>query len=209
MTTIKVPERYKRIQDNSLNYVGLMGLSVGKQDFENPAVMASYCDFMQNNFLYGLFVIADYPKKYNVMALEGYSEKRAEERRRIAGDNRRNALEKITRGYPLVKVARWKNFMTPSYEHNLEVLRRAYSEDARFQVSTNSFVREFLNSPANLQRLREDDREQVSIAKEYLLDELALLIAAPFAIHLPVCEIYPGRNELHERVQERHFSFCK
>ena len=126
MTTIMVPERYRTIRNNSKNYVALMGLSVGKQGFENHDAMVSYCDFMQNNFLYGLFVIADLPKKYNIMALDGDSEKRAEERTRIAGDNMRNALERITRDYPLIKVARWKDFMNPSYRYNLEVLKKAY-----------------------------------------------------------------------------------
>ncbi len=137
MTTIIVPERYRTIQNNSKNYVALMGLSVGKQDFENHNAMASYCDFMQSNFLYGLFVIADFPKKYNIMALDGSSEKRAEERTRIAGDNMRNALERITRDYPLVKVTRWRDFMTSSYEQNLKILREAYSNDPDFQEKCN------------------------------------------------------------------------
>ena len=38
---------------------------------------------------------------------------------------------------------------------------------------------------------------------------IALLISAPFSFPLPVCEIYPGRNEVHEQVQERKFNFCK
>src|SRR3989344_38874 len=122
--SIKVPDMYEDILNNSKNYVGLMGLSVGKQEFTNLDIMREYAQFMQNRFLYGIFLIGDYPKKYNIMALEGVSEKKAEERTRIAGDNMRNALEKITRDYPLVKVTRWRNFMTPSYEHNLEILKR-------------------------------------------------------------------------------------
>jgi tRNA-dependent cyclodipeptide synthase len=209
MIKVKVPDMYRSIQKKSRNYVGLMGLSIGKQDFENTLAMDSYCDFMQENFLYGLFVIGDFPKKYNIMALDGDSEKRAEERTRIAGDNMRNVLERITRNYPLVKVTRWRNFMTPSYEHNLGVLRKAYTRDAGFQESVNDLVRGFLHSPANLIKLRADDRTQVALAKEYLLDELALLVAAPFSIPSPVCEIYPGRNEVHEQIQARQFSFCK
>lgn len=209
MTTIRVIDRYQNILSNSKNYMGIMGLSVGKPDFENKENMASYCQFMQKHFLYGVFIIADYPKKYNIMALEGVSEKRAEERASIAGDSMRNSLEKITRDYTFVKVARWQNFMNQKYKDNLRVLESAYQSDLTFQQSSNKIVREFLNSPTNLTKWKESNQPPVSKAKDYLLDELALLISAPFSFPLPVCEIYPGRNEIHEQVQERKFPFCK
>lgn len=166
-----------------------MGLSIGKPDFQDKQTMSCYCDFMQKHFLYGIFIIADYPKKYNIMALERVSEKRAEERTRIAGDNMRNALEKVTRDYPLVKVARWKHFMNQRYEDNLKVLEKVYQTDLSFQKRCNEFVNEFLHNPANLAKWKESNQPPISKAKDYLLDELALLIAAPFSFSLPVCEI--------------------
>lgn len=209
MTTITVPEKYRNILSNSKNYVGLMGLSVGKPDFEDRETMISYSQFMQDHFLYSVFIVADYPKKYNIMALENVSEKNAEERARIAGDNMRNALEKITRDYPLVKVARWRHFMNQRYEDNLKSLERAYQLDLSFQQSTNEIVREFLSNPANLAKWKESNDPPIFKAKDYVLDEIALLVSAPFLFPLPACEIYPGRNEVHEKVQERQFSFCK
>lgn len=208
MTTIRVPERYNDILKNSKSYVGLMGLSVGKADFEDHEAMISYCDFMQKNFAYGVFIIADYPKKHNIMALEEVSERRAEERTRIAGDNMRNALEKITRDYPFVKVARWQHFMDERYRYNLKVLEQGYSSDLTFSQSCDNIVSEFLNTPSNLAKWKEKNQPPISVAKNYLLDELALLVSAPFSFPLPVCEIYPGRNEVHEDVQGRKFSFC-
>ncbi len=208
MTTIRVPERYQNILSNSKNYAGLMGLSVGKQEFTNLDIMREYAQFMQDRFLYGIFLIGDYPKKYNIMALEGVSEKKAEERTRIAGDNMRNALERITRDYPLVKVMRWKKFMDEKYSHNLQVLRASYDNDSQFRSLANEIVGNFLNLPSNRTKWKTTS-PPIAVAKEYLLDELAGLLAIPFSIPLPVCEIYPERNELHEQIQARQFPFCK
>ena len=169
---IKVPERYDAVLRNSKNYVGLMGISVGKSDFEDREIMKSYCDFMQEQFLYGVFIIADYPKKYNIMALENVPEKRAEERTRIAGNNMRNALEKITRDFPLIKVSRWKCFMNQRYRDNLEVLERAYASDLTFQESCNDIVLDFLNCNSNVNKWKEQKQPPILIAKNYLLDEL-------------------------------------
>ena len=211
MGRIKVPERYQAILDRSKGHVGFMGLSVGKVNFENPEAMKAYSEFMQNNFLYGVFVIADFPKKYNIMALDGASEKTAEQRTQIAGDNLRNALEKTTRDFPRVKVARWKHFMDSLYGDNLEVLSKAYETEEGFQQACNHLVWEFLSLPANLARRNKSASlaDCVAMSKNYVLDELALLVSAPFSFPLPVCEIYPGRNEVHEQVQERMYTFCK
>jgi len=170
--------------------------------------MASYCDFMQNNFLYGLFVIADFPKKYNIMAIDGDSEKKAEERARIAGDNMRNALERITRDYPLVKVSMWRNHMDDKYIRNIKVLQEGYAADNGFRFSANELVNKFLSLPSNRVKWKTSE-PPTDIAKNYLLDELAGLLSIPCSIQLPVCEIYPGRNEVHERVQNREFPFCR
>lgn len=208
-TKICIPSRYEHIEKNSKNYVGLMGLSVGKTDFETRHIMDAYCQFMQQHFLYGVLMVGDYPKKHNIMALDGVSEKKAEERTQVAGDSMRNALEKITRDYPLVKVARYKHFMTSIYEHNLTVLQNTYASDLLFQRSANEIANEFLNIPSNLLKWKGRKEPPVSKTKDYLLDELALLISAPFFFPLPVCEIYPGRNELQEQIQKRQFPFCK
>ena len=209
ITGIRIPERYEHVARNSKNYIGFIGLSVGKVDFETPNIMNAYCQFMQHHFLYGIFMIGDYPKKYNIMALDGGSEKKAEERPRVAGDNMRNNLEKVTRDYPFVKVARYKHFMTPLYQTNLTVLQTVYVSNLSFQRSANEIVDEFLNIPTNLTKWRGIKEPPASKVKDYLLDELALLTSAPFSFPLPVCEIYPGRNELQEQVQQRQFPFCK
>ena len=202
MTTIRVPERYKEILRNSKNYVGLMGLSVGKTDFEDKETMITYCDFIQQHFLYGVFLIGDYPKKYNIMALERVSEKYAEKRARIAGENMRNFLEKVTRDYPFIKVARWQNFMNGLYRDNLKVLEQGYNSNSPFHQECNNLVYEFLNNPSNLTKWEGRYPHPILVAKNYLLDELALLVSAPFSFSLPVCEIYPYRNEVHEDLQE-------
>ena len=209
-TKIIVPERYGEILANSKNYVGLMGLSVGKADFENPQTMTEYARFMQERFAYSLMVVADVPKRHNIMALEGVSEVKAEQRARVAGDDMRNAIEKITRDYPNVKVARWRHFAEEKYSHNLEVLQEAYRSDGEFMDECNCVVWKFLSQSMGNPRTNPNISvaDRVANAKNYLLEELALLVAIPFAFQLPVCEIYPGRNEIHERIQNREFEFC-
>ncbi len=208
-TKITVPERYKGVQAASGNYAGLMGLSVGKQQFMNPAIMEHYARFMQDRFTHSVLLVWDYPKKYNIMALDGLDEDAAEGRALMAGNQLRSNLEKVTRDFPTVKVARWRHFMTPKYQHNLQVMRRAYEEDTEFRESCKELTLDFLSLPENKAKWKDPNNPPIDIAKEYVLDELAGLIAAPFAFRLPLCEIYPGRNEPHERVQNREFEFCK
>jgi hypothetical protein len=61
--------------------------------------------------------------------------------------------------------------------------------------------------PAN--RAKWKSNPPIEIAKEFCLDELALLVSAPFSFLLPVCETYPGRNKVQEKVQGRKFPFCQ
>lgn len=208
MTNIFVPKQYREILASSSDYIGFMGLSVGKQDFMRKETMHEYGAFMQENFPFSFFVIADYPKKYNLMALEGFSERKAEERTRVAGDDLRNMLEKVTRNYPRVKVTRWGHFMNEDYLHNLGIVKNAYVQNPEFKDEVDSFAQEFLTLPTNIAKLKGDGKNQIAIAKEYVLDELAFLVAFPVNFSIPVCEIYPGRHELHEKLQEKSFSFC-
>jgi len=207
-TNIRVPERYERELAASQDYVGLMGVSVGKADFMNPAIMEQYARFMQEHFVHSVIVIADFPKKYNIMALQGVSEDTAQKRAEMAGNELRTNLERVTRDFPTVKVARWRHFMNPDYAHNLRVMREGYSQDREFRQSCDELVMDFLNIPENRARWTERTNPPLDVAKEYVLDELALLIAIPRYFRLATCEIYPGRNEVHEKLQNKKFAFC-
>lgn len=207
-TRIKIPERYSKILANSKCYVGLMGISIGKIDFMNPQIMMEYSRFMQEKFQFSLLIIGDLPKKYNIMALEGVSEKKAEEKTRAAGNDMLGMLEKITANFPLVKVSRWRNHMGERYARNLKILQESYANNDKFRASSNDLVNDFLSLPLNRVKWKTSE-PPTNIAKNYLLDELAGLLSIPFIFELPVCEIYPGRSEVHERVQNREFPFCK
>ena len=208
-TDIRVPEMYVKELAKSQDYVGLIGLSVGKAEFMNPVIMERYAQFMQDHFAYSVMIIADFPKKYNIMALRGVTEDVAEKRTEMAGNELRTNLERVTRDFPTVKVARWRQFMTPDYEHNLRVMRGAYLQESEFRNSCDGLVMDFLNIPENKARWSSQANPPLEVAKEYVLDELALFLSVPLSFRLPICEIYPGRNEVHERVQNRDFAFCR
>jgi len=199
---------YKSFSAKKKKYAGIMGLSIGKKEFMDKEIMEDYTKFMQDYFIHSVLIVADFPKKYNIMALEGVSEKAAEERSRIGGDNMRNMLEKITRDYPLVKVARWKDFMTKEYRNNLRVIHSGYEYHSGFQEGVRNLVEEFLHSSQNLARPRVLNPSR-DMLKDYVLDELAFLLAAPLSFSLPICEIYPGKNRLQEDLQSGAFPFCK
>jgi tRNA-dependent cyclodipeptide synthase len=167
--------------------------------------MRAYAEFMQEQFIHGIFIVADFPKKYNIMAFEGVSEKEAERRATIAGDGLRNGLEKITRDYPFVKVARWKHFMTSDYEHNLQILHQEFEKCVLFHDEVNTIANAFAEN--NKHRWSSSEKPSIAILKEYVLDEVAFLLAVPCSFSTPVCEVYPCEFPLQSKVKARAFPF--
>ena len=209
---IRVPERYKglleahpefkRYKDYKY-YAGLMALSIGKKDFSDLTAMQEYATFMKDHFVHSVLLIADLPKIHNIMALEGVSWNEAERRAKIAGDDMQRSLEKIVRSFPSVKVSRWADFQDIYYDFHRQAMVQeyAFNADPVFKNGVDALTMEFLELPANKAKWKDPNTPPLDIAKRYVLDELAMLTAIPHSFELPLCEIYPGRNELQEAIQ--------
>jgi len=209
---IIVPEEYKPMIAQSSSAQGFMGLSAGKSLFTSSEAMKAYACFGHEKFRSFTFLIADLPKRYNLMALEGIDEVRATYRTAIIGLDMRRLLKKITGNYKNVTVRNWIDFSdNEDYQKNLALLNNAYQSDNGFSFECNSIVWGFLSLPKNLersQRLGNSLEDRVKICKSYVLDEFAMLLAVPKILGEDVCEIYPGKNDLQEKLQRGEFSFC-
>ncbi|MDP1694543.1 MAG: tRNA-dependent cyclodipeptide synthase [Candidatus Woesearchaeota archaeon] len=207
---LNIPEQYWKplARATAHGYAGLFGISIGKKEFCDLDIMKEYMQFMDQTFRFSTILIADIPKRHTIMALEGIQEPVALRRALTAGNDIEHALERISRPFPHVKVARWSVFSQYlSYSDNLKIIQRSYVADTSFRKGVDSMVKAFLNIPNNKKKWQEiSDDPPVALAKEYVLEELAMLTSFS-ASHNPVCEIYPGLNGLQELLHAGQYSF--
>ena len=130
-----------------------MGLSLGKQLFENKNVMYFYSKFLSENFSEAFFLIADLPKKYNIMAIEGVSEEEALERIRNTSQKYKIFLERMTESFPNISIKHYADLQDENYFHNIEILREAYLKDLKFRHQVRRDVADFLCLPNNKRKI--------------------------------------------------------
>ncbi len=186
---------------NASHCTGLMGLSVGKLLFQDKVAMRDYAQFLGSSFAQGIFLIADLPKRYNIMAIDEVSKETAQRRALLQGDNQQRMLQKLIQSIPNVTVTRWSDFQTPSYRDNLSVLRAEYAKQVAFRESVDDYVASFMR--AHEGKIAGRRAAALAVAKEYVLDELALLTSLTTQFRLPVCQIYP-QNSFVEDVLRDH-----
>lgn len=206
-----IPEKYNQFINGSKNYTGLMGISAGKPAFSNRKIMKRYIDFMQEQFLESYFLIADSPKRHNIMGMEGVSEEEAMRRADITGYDTLRFMERLVIGSTGIKIKRWRDFSNHQfYTSNLDILNRSYSENNSFKEECNQLVLAFLSNQNNNPNFNASisREEKVSKCSKYLLEELAMLLALPAILERPLCEIYPGTNKVQEKLQQRQFPFA-
>ncbi len=205
---IKIPSKYKKIREKTKGSQGFMGLSVGKKLFGNKKVIREYAEFMSKHFSESYFLIADLPKKYNIMAIEGISEQSALTKVMRAGYCMRIFLERITEDFPNVYVKNYSELQDENYWENLKVLKKAYMQNKEFRDLCQKDVRKFLNLSRNKEKIECRNFERVlKIAVKYRIDELAILLSIPLGYE-KFCEICPEEDELHEKLQRKEFDFC-
>ena len=188
-----------------------MGLSLGKMLFQDKKVMEAYAKFLSDNFSEAFFFIADLPKRYNIMAIEGLSEDKALERIKKGSNNLLKFIESVSEKYPNLSVKIYRELQDESYRHNLEILNKTYLEDHKFRHLLRRGVVDFLSLPNNKKKIESSDNsfeKSIDIAINYRLDELAMLLSLP-CNYEEIYEIYPGVDELHEMLHDDKFGFCK
>ena len=205
---IKIPEKYREILAEAKDGLGFMGLSVGKKIFEDKKIMRGYSRFLADTFAKSFFLVADLPKRYNIMAIENISEQEALTRVMKAGYNLRVFLEKITRDMPNVNVKNYSELQSPAYYENLRILEKAYKLNVQFKMECDADVRNFLSIDRNKEKLNGRNFEKaLETAVKYRIDELAILLAIPCGCN-KICEVYPGKDALHEKLRKGKFDFC-
>jgi tRNA-dependent cyclodipeptide synthase len=208
---MKILERYGKIREISEGVIGFMGLSLGKPLFSDKEVMQRYASFMSDHFSYSYFCIADTPKIHNIVAIDGVTEEEAMLRVSRAGESARKFLEKITAHYDNMSIVSWDEMSDHNYYSNLKILGQAYENHGNFRRDCDEYVLGFLNLPSNIKKIkaRPVGLEMVlEQAHHYLMEELAMLLSFPARFEEAVCEIYPGRNEPQEKLQQGMYEFC-
>jgi len=209
---IHIPQEYTTTEKQTRECIGLMGLSLGKPLFNNKNAMTAYASFMNDNFSSSYLLIADIPKRHNIMALDQINEEEAYRRVKIASSNMKKFLEKVASPYPSIKICNWTDFTGKDYETNLSILQKAYAQDKRFGMACDESVKAFLELPQNKMKIHNSARTFEDIltrVARYRLEELAMLLAIPKRFDGLFCEIYPGKDELQEQLQRGEFKFCK
>ena len=208
---IQISNKYEKEKKESKGSSGFLGISVGKKLFNNKNVIESYAKFASEHFSDFFFLIADLPKRFNIMALENIGEEDALKKVESAGKDTEVFISKIVNEYPNLSVIRWNEFCDSDYEYNLRVLYDAYEKDIEFRKAIENDVLEFLSIPGNQEKLRENKigiKKALTKSVNYRIDELAILLAIPCKYE-SICEIYPGIDQLHERLQNKEFEFCE
>jgi tRNA-dependent cyclodipeptide synthase len=209
---IRIPEEYNTTEKQTRGYIGLMGLSLGKFLFNNKEVMAAYASFMADQFSESYLLIADLPKRHNIMALDQVDEEEAYRRIKIASSDMKRFLEKVVMPYSNIKINTWTDCTNEAYENNLLILQKAYMQDKRFRATCDEGVKEFLNLPQNKMKIQDSARTLDDVLTQVArnrLEESAMLLAFPARFDGQVCEIYPGTNKLQEQLQRGEFKFCR
>jgi len=145
------------------------------------------------------------------MALENVEEEDALKKVESAGKDTETFINKLVKKYPNIRVVRYNELCDSDYKHNLIVLYDAYEKDIEFRKAIEKDVLEFLSIQGNQEKLREnsiDIKKALTKSVSYRIDELAILLAIPCKYDA-ICEIYPGLDELHEKLQNREFGFCE
>ena len=207
---IKVPQEYhNRINTLRKNKPAFIGLSIGKKEFMDIKVMNAYASYLHENFPYSLIIVADTLKRHNIEAIDGICEKEALRRATIAGDDLFRFIEKITRHLYNVKASRWQDLAQGViYENELELLRQSYEESIHFREDVKMEARKFLEQPANILKIQRHSTldDAIFIAKNYVLEELALTSAIPkISGYGPWVEIYPGKMELQNKLYSGYY----
>ena len=208
---MRIPEVYGKVREQVKGNVAFMGLSLGKPLFSNKRIMSDYIDFLHENFDESYLLIADNPKRHNIVALEGISEEEALKRISETSRNMRVFLEKLASKYLDIHVINWDESIDENYDHNLSILTRKYHENQEFREECDEGVNEFLSIPSNkgkLEGIGSTLERGVEVASRYHLEELAMLLSLPVALGKKVCEVYPGVNKVQEKLQRDNYDFC-
>jgi tRNA-dependent cyclodipeptide synthase len=206
---MKIPEKYHGLLESK--DVAFMGLSLGKPQFNNKKIMEEYINFLTNNFNKSFLIIGDLPKRHNILALENVREEEALQRISKTSKNMRRFLEKLSSKYSNIQIIDWTDSSDLDYCHNLSILKREYNNNLEFQEECNNIVRKFISIPSNKDKLEvigSNIKQGVKISSNYLLEELSMLLSLPLKLGVNVCEIYPGKNEVQEKLQNDEYNFC-
>ncbi|MBU0461690.1 MAG: tRNA-dependent cyclodipeptide synthase, partial [Nanoarchaeota archaeon] len=166
---------------------------------------------LHEQFKQSYLLIGDRPKRYNLMALEGINEEDALQRITRESECFKRFLEKLSSQYESMHVIDWNSAMDDNYIDNLRILKREYDNHKEFRAECDERVKEFLLIPANkrkLQMIGSTIEQGLEIANNYHLEELAMLLSLPISLGKTVCEIYPGTNDVQEKLQRGAYAFC-
>ncbi len=205
---MKVLNEHKGLENRTSEYIGFLGVSLGKPLFNKRTVIHQYCKYLEDNFSAGIILLADTPKVHNYMAIEGLSYEVAKERVDKISKDAQIFLNRVAAGFPSISIFTYNDLVSEEYHHNLSILGREYDSNTEFQSDCKKFVKEFLYLPQNYSKIKSRDESIetcIDTAVKYLLDELAFLTAVPFNFNKPFCEIYPGVHEIQEKLQSQGY----
>lgn len=194
---------------------GLLGISLGKQHFHDTQNMKRYIEYMNTYFEQGYFLIADHPKRHNLVALEGITYPEADSRMEKQSIDYENFLRKLTDPHPDLHILSFEEYvLADAYQWNLLLLQTAFAQgDAKdphsfrshVEMAVDQFLEQFYvhDQPLDPDRPPKDFARDIS--KEYVLEEMALLEGIQTLLPAPLTEIYPGKAWLQESLHHGRY----
>ena len=229
---IRIPKEYDSIKESSKGIAGFMGLSIGKKEFYNKRIVESYAAFMSEHFSRAFFFISDFPKVHNIHAIENIFGDKAFRRVNISSIELAHFVNSIISSFPNIEVLQFSGmrYELDAYRGNLSNLNNQYFiqkqkvvlVDQSFYKDCEKAIREFLTIPTNLAKIKANPYNSLEQAIYHAfpgyLEELAMLLTLPRWRRLgnneqyPVCEIYPGKSEVQDKLQRGAYNLyelCK
>ena len=187
---------YKIVQGKGL---AIVGMSPGNSHF-NPQVIKELLQYASATFSKTKILIADVPAIHTYKGI-GYSEKRAQKKARLNGNNLQNHSLRVIQTEKLnVELIEWADEVesAPEYQKELTHIQELYEENIAFRVDARNTTRNVVQS-----KLKEhvNIEEAVDEAVWYLLKELAFLLASPQLFDEPlVSYVYHHRWPIYENL---------
>ena len=167
----------------------ISAMSIGNSYFSNEKI-DELLPFLNKHFSQTKILIAKKISVHTYKAL-GYDEKKARQKTKLAGNRLKNScirtMQKIrTQGQQVnVDFVDWENEVEhdAEYEKQLEIIKELYNRHKRLKDVKKSFYKDARDTTKNVLMAKLEDKKEIDRAidegVEYLLEELAFILAAP------------------------------
>ena len=186
--------------------IPIIGVSPGNSFFTDSEI-ENLLQKVLSKYTETVIFIADVPAQNTYQAI-GYTQKEAKRKSSLKGNNLRNKFQRIADRMNIPRkcliFSDWKEIeKSTSYKRAYNEIKSLYKNNKNFQSAANNTTRMVL---CNYDKSKEWRQENVEIAVEYLLCELAYLQASPDIIGSnKICYVYNKHWPIYEKLISGEF----